>query len=102
MNLVVAISGATGAIYGVRLLEVLHAMPQVTTYAVLSHWARQTIPLETGRAPEEVLALADRALLLNTWWVIIIPGLFLVVTLLCITNIGHFFRTRHNKGPSNL
>lgn len=49
-----------------------------------------------------MLALADRALLLNTWWVIIIPGLFLVVTLLCITNIGHFFRTRHNKGPSNL
>lgn len=49
-----------------------------------------------------MLALADRALLLNTWWVILIPGVFLVVTLLCITSIGHHFRKTHNQGPSNL
>ncbi len=49
-----------------------------------------------------MLALADRALLLNTWWVIVIPGFFLVVTLLCITNIGHIFRRQGSKIPSNL
>ena len=49
-----------------------------------------------------MLALADRALLLNSWWVILIPGVFLVVTLLSITSIGHYFRKRSNQGPSNL
>ena len=49
-----------------------------------------------------VLSLANRALLLNTWWVIMIPGLFLVITLLCITNIGHYFRKEVNRRPSNL
>ena len=49
-----------------------------------------------------MLALADRALLLNTWWVIVAPGSFLVVTLLCITGIGNHFRRETNKRPSNL
>lgn len=49
-----------------------------------------------------MLAVADRALLLNTWWVIVIPGLFLVVTLLAITAIGHHFRRACNRGPRNL
>ncbi|MDR1621056.1 MAG: ABC transporter permease, partial [Synergistaceae bacterium] len=49
-----------------------------------------------------MLALADRALLLNTWWVIVIPGLFLVITLLCITGVGNYFRRATNKRPSNL
>lgn len=41
-----------------------------------------------------ILSLANRALLMNTWWVIVIPGLFLVVTLLCITDIGNYIRRR--------
>lgn len=49
-----------------------------------------------------MLALADRALLLNTWWVIVIPGAFLVVTLLCLTQMGNFFRERTNRRPSNI
>ncbi|MDR1977564.1 MAG: ABC transporter permease [Synergistaceae bacterium] len=49
-----------------------------------------------------MLALADRALLLNTWWVIVVPGLFLVVTLLCVTGVGNHFRRETNKRPSNL
>jgi peptide/nickel transport system permease protein len=49
-----------------------------------------------------MLALADRALLLNTWWVIVIPGLFLISTLLCITTIAYHFRSETNKRPSNL
>ena len=49
-----------------------------------------------------MLSLANRALLLGTWWVILIPGFFLVVTLLCITNIGHALRKEVNRRPSNL
>ena len=49
-----------------------------------------------------MLSLANKALLLNTWWVIVIPGAFLIVTLLCITNIGNYFRKETNKGDSNL
>lgn len=49
-----------------------------------------------------MLSLANKALLLNTWWVIVIPGLFLMVTLNCITNLGSFFRKETNKTHSNL
>lgn len=49
-----------------------------------------------------MLSLANKALLLNTWWVIVIPGIFLVVTLLCITNIGNYFRKETNRKESVL
>lgn len=49
-----------------------------------------------------MLAFADRALLLNAWWIIVIPGLFLVGTLFSITSIGHYFRKQVNRGSSNL
>ena len=47
-----------------------------------------------------LLSLANRALLLNTWWVIVIPGVVLVVTLTCITAIMNYFRKETNKKPS--
>ena len=49
-----------------------------------------------------MLSLANRALLLDTWWVIIIPGVFLLVTLNCITSLGNFYRKENNKKHSNL
>lgn len=49
-----------------------------------------------------MLSLANKALLSNTWWVIIIPGLFLITTLVCITNIAYFFRRETNKLESIL
>lgn len=49
-----------------------------------------------------MLSLANRALLLNTWWVIVIPGAFLLVTLGCITGIGNYFRSQGNPACSNL
>lgn len=49
-----------------------------------------------------MLSLANRALLLDTWWVIIIPGVFLLVTLNCITALGNFYREETNKRHSNL
>ncbi|MDR1135347.1 MAG: ABC transporter permease [Clostridiales Family XIII bacterium] len=41
-----------------------------------------------------LMALAQDALLTNDWWIILIPTTFLVVTLVCITNIGEYLRTR--------
>jgi flavin prenyltransferase len=57
-RLVVGITGASGAIYGVRLLERLRALP-VETHLVVSRWARVTIEHETDRSLAEVKALAD-------------------------------------------
>lgn len=60
-RLIVGISGASGAVYGIRLLEVLRAVPGVETHCVISGGAALTIRLETGREPGEVEALADVA-----------------------------------------
>ncbi len=58
LQLVVGITGASGAIYGVRILEVLRSM-SVETHLVVTDPARLTICVETERTPEEVLALAS-------------------------------------------
>ena len=49
-----------------------------------------------------MLSLSEQALLTNEWWIILIPGIFLVVTLVCITNIGNYIRKINNKNLSNL
>ncbi|MFE1293670.1 non-oxidative hydroxyarylic acid decarboxylases subunit B [Streptomyces sp. NPDC058731] len=59
MRLIVGMTGATGAVLGVRLLEVLRGLVDVETHLVLSRWARTTIELETGRSAREVSDLAD-------------------------------------------
>ncbi|MFJ5881519.1 non-oxidative hydroxyarylic acid decarboxylases subunit B [Kitasatospora cineracea] len=59
MRLIVGMTGATGAVLGVRLLERLAARPEVETHLVLSRWARATVELETGRTVRELSALAE-------------------------------------------
>ncbi|RSS42376.1 non-oxidative hydroxyarylic acid decarboxylases subunit B, partial [Streptomyces sp. WAC05858] len=59
MRLIVGMTGATGAVFGVRLLETLAELPGVETHLVLSRWARTTIELETGRSAREVAELAE-------------------------------------------
>ncbi|MDO4833013.1 MAG: ABC transporter permease [Clostridia bacterium] len=49
-----------------------------------------------------MLSLSEKALLSGYWWIIIIPGVFLVATLLCITALGNYFRKNSNKQHSNL
>jgi flavin prenyltransferase len=59
MRLVVGMSGASGVIYGIRLLEVLHEVDAVETQLIMSPAARQTINVETDWEPKAVDALAD-------------------------------------------
>lgn len=49
-----------------------------------------------------MLSLAENALLAGSWWMILIPGVFLIVTLLCITNLGNYLRKNVNRMESNL
>ena len=49
-----------------------------------------------------MLSLADQALLNGAWWIILIPGAFLVTTLMCVTNLGNYLRIRNNQGVRNL
>ena len=58
-RLVVGISGASGAILAVRLLEVLARMDSIETHLVVSPAARMTIRDETGRSTKDVESLAD-------------------------------------------
>jgi flavin prenyltransferase len=60
-RIVLAISGASGAIYGVRMAEVLSATPEVELHLIISRGAAATISYETNRSPDEVAALADAA-----------------------------------------
>jgi len=58
-RIIVGMSGATGQIYGIRLLEVLRGFKKVETHLVLSDWARKTIELETDYKATDVENLAD-------------------------------------------
>ena len=49
-----------------------------------------------------MLSLSEKALMTSSWWIILIPGIFLVVTLLCMTNIGNYLRKNVNRKESNL
>lgn len=58
-RIIVAISGASGVIYGIRALQVLRAIPNIETHLILSAAARQTIVAETRWTVKEVEALAN-------------------------------------------
>jgi len=57
--MIVGITGASGVIYGIRLLEVLRGMADVETHLVISRGARLNIALETDWGADDVEALAD-------------------------------------------
>lgn len=48
-----------------------------------------------------LLSLSKNALLSNQWWMILLPGLVLVTTLVCITELGEYVRFRNNRLQSN-
>lgn len=59
MKLVIAITGASGVIYGIRALEVLKGLG-VETHLILSEWGEKTVKIETDRDGDYVRSLATR------------------------------------------
>jgi len=59
MRLIVAITGSSGAIYGVRLLEALRSARKAEVHLVISKAGRLTLALETGRKVRDVEKLAQ-------------------------------------------
>ncbi|HII3688579.1 TPA: UbiX family flavin prenyltransferase [Pasteurella multocida] len=58
-RLIIGISGASGAIYAIRLLEVLKSLDHIETHLIISNAAKQTIAAETDYSIQAVKALAD-------------------------------------------
>ncbi|MEM2139922.1 MAG: UbiX family flavin prenyltransferase [Nitrososphaera sp.] len=59
MKLVIAITGASGVIYGLRALEVLKRLG-IETHLILSEWGEKTIKIETDRDGDYARSLATR------------------------------------------
>ncbi len=59
-RLIVGLSGASGVIYGIRLLEILREIDDIETHAIISTAAKRTILLETDYSIDQVQALADQ------------------------------------------
>ena len=49
-----------------------------------------------------MLSLSEKALSARAWWIILIPGIFLAATLLCITGLGNYLRKCGIKRENNL
>jgi len=57
-KIVIGFSGASGIIYGIRLIEVLHSM-SIETYLIISEWAKKNIEIETDKTLEYVKSLSS-------------------------------------------
>lgn len=75
MKIIVGISGATGAIYGVKMLEALKAL-NIETHLIISSWAEKTIRIETPYSLEEVKSYADHVYSSDNQAAIISSGSF--------------------------
>jgi len=56
-RIVIGFSGASGIIYGIRLLEILHSI-NIKTYLIISEWAKKNIAIETDKTLEYVKSLS--------------------------------------------
>ena len=76
MRIVVGMSGSTGAIYGIRLLQVMAELKDVETHLVISNPAKETIALETEYTIKQVEALASKVYSINNIAAAIASGSF--------------------------
>lgn len=75
-KLIIGIGGASGVIYGIRLLEVLKDIVGIETHLVMSKTARMNVAVETDLTPADVEALADKVHSVNQVGASIASGSF--------------------------
>ena len=59
------------------------------------------LPLETI-SWGSMLTLSEQALMRGAWWIIVIPGVFLITVLVCVTAVGSWLRRVSDRRQSNL
>lgn len=87
-------------IASILFMAVMNIRSAITAESTLSYMGIG-LPLEMI-SWGSMLNLAEKAMSGGAWWIIVIPGAFLVVTLLCITDIGEAMRRAANRKESNL
>ena len=83
----------------IQFMVVMNVRSAIVAESTLSFMG-MGLPLETV-SWGSMLSLSEKALLSGSWWIILIPGLFLIATVLCLTNIGNACREQTNRKESN-
>ena len=91
---------APNFVSSIMFMVVMNVRSDIVTESTLSFMGIG-LPLEII-SWGSMLSLAENALLTRAWWVILIPGAFLVAVLLCITSLGNDLRKNVNRKQSNL
>ncbi|AQR96856.1 MULTISPECIES: UbiX family flavin prenyltransferase [Clostridium] len=60
MEIIIGVTGATGTIYAVKLLEALKENKNVNTHLIMSKWAKNNLEIETGYTLDYVGSLASK------------------------------------------
>ena len=91
---------APNFIASIMFMVVMNVRGAIGTESTLSFMG-MGLPLEII-SWGSMLSLAEKALMTKSWWIIMIPGAFLVTLLMCLTNVGNYLRRNANRKDSNL
>ncbi len=91
---------APNFISSISFMVVMNLRAAITAEATLS-FLGMGLPLETV-SWGSMLSLAENALMSAGWWIILIPGAFLLTVLMCMTNIAAWLQTRISQRERNL
>lgn len=91
---------APNFVSSIMFMVVMNVRGAISTESTLS-FLGMGLPLEVI-SWGSMLSLAENALTRRAWWMILIPGLFLVALLLSLTELGNYLRSQTNRKESNL
>lgn len=91
---------APNFISSVMFMVVMNVRSAIVSESTLSFMG-MGLPLEVI-SWGSMLSLSEKALMSGSWWLIVIPGAFLVTLLVCLTNIGNYLRRTANRKESYL